>query len=421
MSSERIGYSISSASLITSGITTGNINFTGSLFQNSVAYVGSQWTSTSGNVSYTSGSVVASTVTANNTIITNSTTGTLNVTGITAGNINFTGSLYQNGIAYNPSTSLKGFQVSGTTGNSFTPLLVAVGSGTNRIAYSTDGITWTGLGTSIFSNGYGVAYSAALSRWVAVGTGTNTIAYSSDGINWTGIGTSIFSSYGYGVAYGGGKWVAVGLGTNSIAYSSDGISWTGLGTSIFSGYGQGVAYNGTNMWVAGGYGTANTIAYSTDGISWTGLGTSIFVSGGWSVAYSSVLSRWVAVGLGTNSIAYSSDGINWTGVTGKSVFSGYGNCVASNGSTSGLIVARQRVQYDTNNNYNNTTGTFTAPSSGLYTINLYGTGNVYITSANNFIPTSGSSYITNAYISAGNTLKCIVSGGTVYNWGVSYL
>jgi len=31
---------------------------------------------------------------------------------------------------------------------------------------------------------------------VAVGTGTNTIAYSSDGINWTGLGEDIFTGQG---------------------------------------------------------------------------------------------------------------------------------------------------------------------------------------------------------------------------------
>ena len=77
--------------------------------------------------------------------------------------------------------------------------------------------------------GYGVAWNGTM--WVAVGQGTNTIAYSSDGITWTGLGTSAFSSVGHGVAWNGTRWVAVGQGTNTIAYSSDGITWTGLGTS----------------------------------------------------------------------------------------------------------------------------------------------------------------------------------------------
>jgi hypothetical protein len=34
---------------------------------------------------------------------------------------------------------------------------VAVGEGTNKIAYSSDGITWTGVGQTIFNFGRGVA------------------------------------------------------------------------------------------------------------------------------------------------------------------------------------------------------------------------------------------------------------------------
>ena len=60
--------------------------------------------------------------------------------------------------------------------------------------------------------------------WVAVGTGTNSIAFSYDSINWSGLGTSIFTT-GYDIAYNGTLWVAVGKGTHSIAYSYDGINW----------------------------------------------------------------------------------------------------------------------------------------------------------------------------------------------------
>ena len=89
-------------------------------------------------------------------------------------------------------------------------------------------------------------------RWVAVGNGTNSIAYSNDGITWTGVTLkNIFSTIGFGVAWNGIMWVAVGQGTHSIAYSYDGITWTGLGTSIFSTRGTGVAWNG-KMWVAVG-------------------------------------------------------------------------------------------------------------------------------------------------------------------------
>jgi hypothetical protein len=112
---------ISTGTLIASnGITVGNINFTGSLYQNGATYVSSQWTSgSSGSLYYTSGNigiknsapsveldvtgsvVISGRLTAGNIHTTNISSGTLIATeGITAGNINFSGSLYQNGQPY---------------------------------------------------------------------------------------------------------------------------------------------------------------------------------------------------------------------------------------------------------------------------------------------------------------------------------
>ena len=97
---------ITTGTLNATGITAGNINFTGNLYQNGVAYQGSQWTTTSGNVSYTSGSIIGTSVSASNMISTSQTTGTLVASsGITSGNINFTGNLYKNGALYSPSAS----------------------------------------------------------------------------------------------------------------------------------------------------------------------------------------------------------------------------------------------------------------------------------------------------------------------------
>jgi hypothetical protein len=69
--------SITTASLRVTGtmnsgdVTVGNINFTGSLFQNGSAYLGSQWTTTAGNLlTYTSGNVNISNVFTSNTITT---------------------------------------------------------------------------------------------------------------------------------------------------------------------------------------------------------------------------------------------------------------------------------------------------------------------------------------------------------------
>jgi hypothetical protein len=210
---------------------------------------------------------------------------------------------------------------------------VVVGNGTNTIAYSYDGITWTGLGIDIFSvQGNGVAWNGRrpntitfpMTQLVATGSGSNSLRYSSDGINWTSGNTSIFTK-GNGVATNGSIWVATGLGFDTLIYSTNPRSaWQGLGATIFSIEGKSIAWNGT-MWVAVGGGT-NSIAYSYDGITWIGLGLFIFTQGN-SVGWNGFM--WVAVGSGTNSIAYSNDGIEWTGL-GNILFSGNG--IAWNGS-----------------------------------------------------------------------------------------
>ena len=211
---------------------------------------------------------------------------------------------------------------------------VSVGTGgVYAIAYSSDGIKWTGIPVSantFTTSGRGVAWNGVL--WVAVGGGTNSIAYSPDGINWAGIassGTTNFATNGSGIAWNGIRWVAVGTGTNSIAYSPDGINWTPIASSSanFVTGGNGIAWNGIR-WVAVGAGT-NSIAYSSDGISWIPIASSAanFATAGYGVAWNGI--RWVAVGQGTNSIAYSFDGITWTGIVGP--FATSGAAIAWNG------------------------------------------------------------------------------------------
>jgi hypothetical protein len=143
---------------------------------------------------------------------------------------------------------------------------VAVGEGTNKLAWSIDGKTWTPGNNSPFTLGNGVAWNGSM--WVAVGAGTNKLAWSTDGVNWTGIVSSIFTA-GNGVAWNGSMWVAVGQGTNTIAWSTNGRDWTGIVSSIFTS-GKGVTWNGS-MWVAVGEGTTYPIAWSSDGKTWIGV------------------------------------------------------------------------------------------------------------------------------------------------------
>jgi hypothetical protein len=195
--------------------------------------------------------------------------------------------------------------------------IIAVGQGTHTLAYSPDGVQWTGLGTSIFDTaGYGVAWNGSL--WVAVGSGNNhTIAYSIDGLRWIGLGTFVFSQ-GNGIAWNGSLWVAVGNGTNKIAYSADGLVWIGstTGNAIFTSANS-VAWNG-KQWVAVGQG-ANSIAYSADGIAWTAISSPNVPTQGNSIAWTGSL--WVVVGSGTNRIASSVEGTTWTeSPTGNAIF-----------------------------------------------------------------------------------------------------
>jgi hypothetical protein len=221
-------------------------------------------------------------------------------------------------------------------------LWVAVGQGTNSIAYSYDGIVWAGStsGNNLFTVARNVAWNGTM--WVAAGTGSYSIAYSYNGINdWTGTySTNTFTLYSIAfnnkrpntITFPTNLMVLGGQGSNSIAYSYDGTVWTGVtgsnSTSIFSTFMLGVAWNGT-MWVGVG-GQANTIAYSYDGIGWTGVtgSISIFNDRGTRVAWNGNL--WVAVG-GTNgssenspyTIAYSYYGATgWNPVlNSKSIFS----------------------------------------------------------------------------------------------------
>jgi len=210
---------------------------------------------------------------------------------------------------------------------------IACGEGSNTLAYSTNGTTWNILKDNVFSDtamsvisNKNTANLDLNSKILAFGQGTNTIAKSNDGINWTGAGASVFTQYAKNGFWNGSLWVVVGKGTNTLATSTDGETWNGLGTSVFSLHGNDVLYGG-NIWVAVGNGI-NKFAYSLDGITWTKNSNTIFLSEGNKVAYNGSL--WVAVGKGGNTIATSTDGINWTG-RGKTIFTSEGNGIVWTG------------------------------------------------------------------------------------------
>lgn len=211
-------------------------------------------------------------------------------------------------------------------------LAVVVGNGDNNtIAYSlNNGETWTGLGkTALDNSGLGVGYNGT-SRFVAVGSGTNTIVYSDDGINWYPIfnSKSIFDEYGIAVVYDNSNsyWLAGGKGSeNTLARSSNGIVWENLGRdALYNKINNFSKHNDTYI-LAFGDGSTNSIAYSSDGLTWDNSNNSkdIFSIQANAGVYYKKINLWLAVGEdASNSIAYSNDVLLWVGLGKSSIDEG---------------------------------------------------------------------------------------------------
>jgi hypothetical protein len=178
------------------------------------------------------------------------------------------------------------------------------GTITSNPTRTVSSFAWTAVGNSTFgaSTINGIAYgnntfvaggnenqhtppveAYGNSKFVAGGS-DGKMAYSSDGVTWTAVGDSTFGSYGIsGIAYGNNTFVAGGnenqhtppveaYGNNmfvaggndgKMAYSSDGVTWTAEGYSTFGASDsiRSIAY-GNNRWVAGG--DDGKMAYSDD-------------------------------------------------------------------------------------------------------------------------------------------------------------
>ncbi len=176
--------------------------------------------------------------------------------------------------------------------------ILAFGNGlTNSIAYSSDGLNWnpgidsgggnTKVTFSVQANA-GVYYNKK-NVWLAVGEGdNNSIAYSYDGINWSGLGKSRIEE-ARDIDANDKMLVIVGKGNlnnsvySAIIYSYDGLEWISTHTNIFSECNS-IIWTGTR-WIATGIGPNTTIAYSNNGIEWIEVNNNeiIFSYGGKSI------------------------------------------------------------------------------------------------------------------------------------------
>ena len=172
-----------------------------------------------------------------------------------------------------------------------------------QFAYSTDGINWTSIDTSIV-NSQLASLCYGNEKYVILSM-TDEFIYSSDGITWTQ-GTMPSSQAWSSVCYGNGKYVAIAYGSNVFAYSTDGITWT-QGTMPSSQDWYSICYGNDKFVVV--VNNSNIFAYSTDGITWT-QGTLPSSQSWQSVCYGN--GKFVVISSGSNVFAYSTDGINWT-------------------------------------------------------------------------------------------------------------
>ena len=274
---------------------------------------------------------------------------------------------------------------------SYGNIVVAVGEGTNSIAYSLanppTASSWVGIPNSsntFTSRGWNIAY--ANGTWVAVGEGTNSIAYSTMtppvASSWVGIPTgssfngvtNTFNTRARDIAYGNGVWVAAGDGPNAIAYSlanpPTSESWIGLpvtSSNNFGSAGFGITF-GNGTWVATGQST-NSIAYSTRTPptfdSWIVIPTgntndagnqNVFNTNAFNVIYANGV--WLAAGNGDNTLCYSVENPpiagSWMPITRSALFGGamcwsvaYGNgtWVASAASTTIFAYSTARIPH----------------------------------------------------------------------------
>lgn len=186
-------------------------------------------------------------------------------TGSTSGDLAFAGGACR-AVAYNGLDGANGLWIAAGGG------FFSMSYNSHYIVYSRDGLSWTGStsGDLAFagpdSTCFAVAHNGIIGSnglWVAGGDilSPNKIAYSSDGITWIGStsGNSVIGEFGActSVAYNGlqgdgGLWIAGGGNgsTNQIAYSSDGIRWTGSTSGnigLYGGFCNSVAFGKTTI------------------------------------------------------------------------------------------------------------------------------------------------------------------------------
>lgn len=223
-------------------------------------------------------------------------------------------------------------------------LFVLGGAGGNLLWYSSDGSTWTGVGSAITSLGIttvlGAAYSTSENRWVVCGnsSASNNVASSAStpSTTWTGLGQFFGGNNCNGVCSSSGaiarSWLLTGNGGNNIASAATASGpFTNWASSPFTSGGQALSCEyGNGLYVIGGGQGGTTMVSSTDGLTSTAVSPQPNITTAVrAVLFSPDLGQWVAAGQGTNSLSWSPQlADSWTGVTSNNTFSVTGTGIA---------------------------------------------------------------------------------------------
>lgn len=245
-------------------------------------------------------------------------------------------------------------------------IYVAVGYGTFGIVYtSTNGTTWTSRSISSTLVCYDVAYGSSrfvIGGYLTTGNSDGRIAYSSDGITWTLVSTGLInpSGYIYGIITNGTNFVTPAYNSTRANYSTDGITWNNyaLGTTESNWNGGCYYANGYYVLPTNGQPTNGILAYSTNGTTWSTT-TFGYTSPMYQIRYAH--NKWY----GNLNNAYGSAGSKSGYITSTNLTTW---TLLSEGRKSGWTWGRSLIKY--NNTYYTTSD---YPSDGLLWLSTDGT------------------------------------------------
>ena len=184
------------------------------------------------------------------------------------------------------------------------------GSTTGEMAHSADGTTnWTMIATCPITGPVQcITYGGSIGNQIFIAAGSNSMARSADGETWTDIPTGGFGFAGYvnGIVWGGNKFIAIGQ--NGMAESANGTNWTPVTDPKIINFNNG-AWGGparSQKFIA--VADAGKMVYSANGTNWTEVADTKLAGRIRGIAWGN--GRFVA-GAESGMLAESFDGVTW--------------------------------------------------------------------------------------------------------------